>query len=293
MAATIAVISWGVIEFKEAYSDVEEYRNVLEMIKWGTDYFIKAHTKPNELWAQVGDGNKDHSYWGHPETMNMNRPAFKIDEKHPGTEVAAETAAALASASIVFKDIDENYSESLLNHSIQLFDFADKFRREYHKSIPGVTSFYRSWSGYNDELAWAAMWLFKATRDMWYFNYAAKLADKVSMHEFSWDNKGPGVIALLAQANKRYLPKLERGVKDFSKITRTPGGLSWLLEWGPNRYSGNYYDLLSIYHVNFSCFSKLCFYFFDHRQNVEKLPKAQVLSQLRRATDSHNVRRWR
>ena len=71
----------------------------------GNRLFLKAHTGPNEFWAQVGDGNADHGWWGPAEVMPMNRPAFKIDEHCPGTEVAAQTAAALAAGSIILKKL--------------------------------------------------------------------------------------------------------------------------------------------------------------------------------------------
>ncbi len=44
----------------------------------------------------------------------------------PGSDLAGETAAALAAASILFKDADSAYSEKLLTHAKQLFNFADK-----------------------------------------------------------------------------------------------------------------------------------------------------------------------
>lgn len=53
-------------------------------IKWGTDYFLKAHVSPNEFYGQVGQGSPDHEYWGRPEDMKMDRPAYKIDTSHPG-----------------------------------------------------------------------------------------------------------------------------------------------------------------------------------------------------------------
>ena len=53
--------------------------------------------------SQVGDGHVDHAYWGRPEDMTMTRPAFKITPQKPGSDLAAETAAALAASSIVFK----------------------------------------------------------------------------------------------------------------------------------------------------------------------------------------------
>jgi hypothetical protein len=53
-------------------------------VKWATDYFRKAHTAENELYGQVGQGDADHAYWGRPEDMTIDRPAYKIDASHPG-----------------------------------------------------------------------------------------------------------------------------------------------------------------------------------------------------------------
>ena len=53
-------------------------------LKWGTDYFLKAHTATNEFYGQVGQGDADHAYWGRPEDMTMARPAYKIDTSKPG-----------------------------------------------------------------------------------------------------------------------------------------------------------------------------------------------------------------
>ena len=46
------------------------------MVKWATDYFIKAHVQPNKFYGQVGDGTLDHNYWGRPEDMTMSRPVI-------------------------------------------------------------------------------------------------------------------------------------------------------------------------------------------------------------------------
>lgn len=53
MAFTITMLSWGVIEYGKEIVDSGEYNHALEAIKWGTDYFIKAHTHPNVLWVEV------------------------------------------------------------------------------------------------------------------------------------------------------------------------------------------------------------------------------------------------
>jgi hypothetical protein len=46
--------------------------------------------------------------------MDTPRTAYKVSASSPGSDVAAETAAALASASIVFKTTDSVYSNKLL-----------------------------------------------------------------------------------------------------------------------------------------------------------------------------------
>lgn len=49
--------------------------------------------------------------------MDTPRTVYKIDANSPGTEAAADSAAALSVASIVFKKTDANYSSRLLSHS--------------------------------------------------------------------------------------------------------------------------------------------------------------------------------
>jgi hypothetical protein len=53
MAFTVTMLSWTVIEFQHQIAVAGELEHALEAIKWGTDYFIKAHTSPNVLWAEV------------------------------------------------------------------------------------------------------------------------------------------------------------------------------------------------------------------------------------------------
>lgn len=47
--------------------------------------------------------------------MHTPRTPLKIDENTPGTEIAAETAAAMAASSIVFRRVDRKYARRLLN----------------------------------------------------------------------------------------------------------------------------------------------------------------------------------
>lgn len=44
--------------------------------RWPLDYFIKAHTAPDEFYVQVGD-QADQAYWGPPESMPTPRTPYK------------------------------------------------------------------------------------------------------------------------------------------------------------------------------------------------------------------------
>lgn len=71
------------------------------------------------------------------------RPSYKITRNRPGSDLAAETSAAFAAASIVLKNTNPEYSQKLLNHSIQLYNFADRYRGLYHQAIPDAAEKYK------------------------------------------------------------------------------------------------------------------------------------------------------
>ena len=105
----------------------------------------------------------------------------------------------------------------------------------------------RSWSGYNDELVWAAIWLYKATMESKYLEKAKSLYDQFNLGNskdvFSWDNKKTGVYALMAEAvpdDKKYQKSLE----DFcdhviSGVQKSPKGQLYFFQWGSLRYASN------------------------------------------------------
>lgn len=71
--------------------------------------------------VQVGDPNSDHQCWERPEDMDTPRSTLQINANSPGSEVAAETAAALAAASLALRGRlgnDASYADSLLDAAI-------------------------------------------------------------------------------------------------------------------------------------------------------------------------------
>ena len=257
MAFTSTMLAWGAIESPEGYERAGQTEYIEDNLRWVNDYFLKAHTAPNELYVQVGKGDDDHKWWGPAEVMTMDRPAYKITASCPGSDVAAETAASMASASIVFADSDPTYAATLISHAKQLYSFADTYRGKYSDCVTDAQSFYKSWSGYQDELVWGAYWLYKATGDSAYLAKAEKEYSGLSNENqtstrsyrwtVAWDDKSYATYALLAMetGKQQYVDDANRWLDYWTvgvngqKVPTSPGGLAVLDTWGALRYAAN------------------------------------------------------
>ncbi len=262
MAFSATMLAWSAVDYRSSYVKAGQLDQILDNIKWATDYFIKAHTAPNELYIQVGDGTLDHGWWGAPEVMQMARPSAKITASCPGSDAAGETAAAMAAASIAFRPTNAAYAETLLTHAKQLYTFADTYRGKYSDCYPAVSNFYNSWSGYWDELVWGAIWLYRATNDATYLakaeSYYANLSNqsqttiKSYKWTIAWDDKSYGAYVLLAKltGKQNYHEDAQRWLNwwtvggtalgaDGTRVTYSPGGQAVLDQWGSLRYAAN------------------------------------------------------
>ncbi|KAL0401198.1 UNVERIFIED_CONTAM: Endoglucanase 12 [Sesamum latifolium] len=222
----------------------------------GTDYLIKAHPEANVLYGQVGDGKSDHACWQRPEDIQNPRTVHKIDQQHPGSDLAAETAAAFAAAAVAFSQSDSSYSSILLNHAkqaplslsspvgfrnnydfqvlalivsnfLQLFDFATKYPGLYQNSIPDAAEFYKS-SGYEDELLWAAAWLARATNDNSYVEFLTK--NGILEQKYS----GDGSLSQFKTSAEQFICNCIQ--KGNSNTGRTGAGLLWFGDWNNLQY---------------------------------------------------------
>ena len=249
-AGALTLIAWSGIEFRQGYEKAGQYKYMLDMVRWGAEYFVKCHPEKEVLYIQVGDGNLDHSYWTPPEFMTYKYPSYKVDKDHPGSEVAGETAASLAAASILFKNEDATFSENLLKHAIELYDFAEKYRGCYTVSVPAVGQFYgTSMNGIKDELEWGALWLYRATGETKYLEKFEELISSDGAYSscnrpISWDEKYPGAYILAAQILKdeKYLNQAYKYCDQILECKKTPGGLCFfqgLSRWGSNRHASN------------------------------------------------------
>ncbi len=245
MAYTAAMLAWSVYGDKSAYEQSGQLNYALGNIKWICDYLIKCHPEDEIYYYQVGDGNADHVWWGACEVMQMNRPSFKVDKNSPGSTVVGEAAAALAACSAVYKDIDTDYAEECLEHAKTLYKFAEDTKSD--EGYTAANGFYTSWSGFYDELTWAAMWLYIATDDNAYLDKAKDYETQCGGNykwTMCWDDKYTGAVCLLANltGEDKFKQKIEKNLDWWcgiggESVTYTPKGLAWIDQWGSLRYA--------------------------------------------------------
>ncbi|GLT47728.1 hypothetical protein SLA2020_213960 [Shorea laevis] len=215
MSFAMTMLSWSVIEYDQKYRSNGEYDHIRELIKWGTDYllltFNSSATKIDRIYSQVGGSQNgstipdDHTCWMRPEDMDYKRP---VQTANAGSDLAGEMAAALAAASIVFRDNDA-YSKKLIKGAETLFAFARDpgRRRRYSLGNSFIEPYYNS-SGYYDEYMWGAAWLYYATGNNTYISLATNPGIPKNSKAFymflgqrvlSWDNKLPAAMLLLTR----------------------------------------------------------------------------------------------
>ncbi|KAK3229807.1 hypothetical protein Dsin_001688 [Dipteronia sinensis] len=216
-AYTITLLSWSVIEYHEKYADIGELEHVKDIIKWGTDYLLKLFVSPNStsansliLYSQVGNTDNETNCWQRPEDMSYERPIYMCNSK--ATDILGEIIAALSAASIVFKQ-ENVYSGELIKAAEKLYDFTIKNDTGHEQGTFTEVSacggearkFYNS-SGYIDELVWGGTWLFFATGNNFYLEYATEKLEAAEDEEaisdtriFYWNNKLTATVVLLTR----------------------------------------------------------------------------------------------
>ncbi|KAF0386839.1 Six-hairpin glycosidase [Gigaspora margarita] len=245
---TITTIAWGALEWGEGYQLANQTQYLRDMIKWGTDWLLKASSNTNitnnqYLYVMIGSLDIDHNYWGPDTKIPTPRPSIKVNSSAHGTDVSSEAAAAMAASSLLFSNQfnDSTYANTLLTYAKNLYSFAEMTPFTLHQnSTPQAKDAYSS-SNYADELVWGALWLYRATNDTSYLNKATNYLNASSFKTkkvFNWDDKSGASYVLLAQLlqqsgqdsskwkseAERYLDSI---IRPSGSCSFTGGGLYW------------------------------------------------------------------
>ena len=148
--------------------------------------------------------------------MNYERPIYMCNSK--GTDILGEIIAALSAASIVFKQ-ENVYSGELIKAAEKLYDFTIRNDTGHEQGTYTEVSacggearkFYNS-TGYIDELVWGGTWLFFATGNNSYLEYATEKFKAAEDEEaisdkgiFYWNNKLTATAVILIKTFMGFL----------------------------------------------------------------------------------------
>lgn len=254
MAYSAAMLSWGLYQYPDGIEKCGEMENYVNNLTFVLDYLAECDLG-DEVVFQVGNGQKDHTWWGPVELLeygmsendNYDRPYYA------GRKCSAafgEMAAALAAG---YCALDGRYSQEkrnyYLEHAENIFSIADAEKSDDEYMESDAKGFYRS-SHFYDELFWAANWLYKATGKKEYLDkatgYIPYLAKELGSDELKyswcqcWDDVMQGGMLLYAQntGDQTYISRVKKHLDYWTNsVRKLEGGLRWSDTWGCLRYA--------------------------------------------------------
>ncbi|KIP09220.1 glycoside hydrolase family 9 protein [Phlebiopsis gigantea 11061_1 CR5-6] len=230
MSFTVMSVCWGALDFGQGYELANQTAYLDDMLRWSLDWLMKAHPSSDVLYVQIGDADLDNAYWGGDQGIPTPRTSYQINSTSPGTDAAAQAAAAFAACSALYNSrtlssagtssiANSSYATALLQHAQQLYAFATNSsipQITYQTSVPSAGQAYAS-SGYADELAIAALFLAMAENSTDSYSQAVQIYEQQQLRShlqadavLNWDEKSPGVAILGAQVMNAY-PHLANG----------------------------------------------------------------------------------
>lgn len=252
MAYSAMGLAWGALEFPAGYrAGGQQLRSLLYNLRVFAFYILEGWDPATQrLVAQIGTGGPDHSSWlSCKKRRSEARKVYYISPTCRGTEVAADTASALASIALVLKTEEGASSAALQTKlataALQIYNFANNYRGSYTSCVTDAANFYNSVSGYTDELALAATWMASLKSAGLISSNVDFVAAAKSLYNYpwfiSWDNKWLAVSLRLAQLTniQSYKNDVKNQIDQTIGGSKTPGGLWNVQEWGNLRYNGN------------------------------------------------------
>jgi len=239
--------------------------DLLEEVKYATDFFVKAIPDSNTFYFQKGTGGSgafgEHKYWVtsgyYSQKFNAEdggekdgtRPAYKNPKDG---SMPSFCAASLAAMSRAYRRFDAAYADVCLKHARFAFAYA-KANLGSTQGSTGGTFYARNSNSYDDYAA-AAAELYRATGEEYFKEQALSAAPGVKWHNWAFDYANNDDLALANLGDylqdTLWTNKLNGAAQFLGSYTTkvnaegvtTTGG-----NWGRMRYPANAAFIASLY----------------------------------------------
>lgn len=242
MAFASTNLAWAYNQYPKAFEETGSKDHLFDILKEMCDYFMKVTYLDDSdevvAFCYMVGGGEDHSYWTAPETQTMNRPTYWATKSNNSTDAACQMAAALASASMTLKEVDQDYANECLKYANALQKFGSTYK---NANYDGVGSYYSSGSQ-SDDIAWGDLWCHLANGTI---SSYTPITPQQGVYNgeydcwiYSWDKVWGGYATLLSQLDfgsafsNELKFEMDKQTTDYSPNYFTIAG-----GWGASRYN--------------------------------------------------------
>ncbi len=255
MSYSAAMLAWGLYQYPEGIEACGEMTNYVNNLKWVLDYLAACDLGDSVIY-QVGNGQRDHSWWGAVELLEYGMLDQGVTEERGHLEgrncsaVTAEMGAALAAGYCALQGrVDSAVLDDYLDHAKNYFAMADADRSDDTYQDSDASGFYRS-SHFYDELFWCANWLYMATDDKAYLDKAASYIPNLGKElgsddlKYTWSNcwddvqQGGTLLYAINTGDATWKEQVRKHLEHWNNTSDLlPGGAIYVSNWGCLRYA--------------------------------------------------------
>lgn len=185
--------------------------DILDECRWELDWMLKMQEADGGVHPQVHSKN-------FIQTMMPDKDPYELAVTPVTTESTAKFTAVMAYASVIFKDIDSEYSQKCLDAAVLSWAFLEA----HPEGLLDLVSFTQySHRGTReevdlDDIYWAAAELFRATGEQVYLDKFVSLQNEIGTQtEFGWGSAGGfGTVAFLETESELIDEEFRKKIRD-------------------------------------------------------------------------------
>jgi hypothetical protein len=236
--------------------------DLLEELKYATDWMIKATPNGTTFYYEKGDGGVDHKNWvtsGYMSTLPKNeggeKDAPRTIAKNPNDgPMASFAAGTLAIMSKIYRKYDAAYADTCLNHAKNAYAYAKSHKSNAAGAASG--SYYGAGKNPENTFNIAAAEMYIATNDNTYKSDININKSNVPFHGWAFDYSNPHDIVpyavamavpedkndLLDAMKSKFITRFTTEKINSEKVATTGNA-----DWGALRYPANHSFIAALY----------------------------------------------
>ncbi len=239
--------------------------DILDEVKYATDYFLKCVRDKNTFYYQVGNGDNDHKQWvtaPYMSTLAISEGGEKEGSrqiyKATGnvTSMASLCGATLAAMARLYKPFDPAYAQACLDKALIAYEFVNNTT----KGNTGGGGYYPAKPKYTIDMVIFFAELYRTTGDAKYLSAAEASGGFITddgggswNHNFSlcYNNTEDLAFYLMAVTGGQYASKAKERLNYYVESLYKPSSGYFLNKkndsWGVLRYPANQAFVLALY----------------------------------------------